>query len=139
MATRTVKIKGSAYSTADDVSITVVYNGATVYEGVVPTTVDTVVPSAQPSDSANWDGELATFTTTTDLTGSIPMTILVTSGTLFFATLEMNYIGPVLGVEPTDPAVDMNKDDPSTFTNVVVTSTTEHFGEVNVNSEETDG
>lgn len=139
MATRTIKVMGSAYATSGDVTITVAYNGSTVYTGTVPTTAVEVLPTHQPNADINWFDTLCSFNSTTDVSGEIPMTITVSGGTVFFSTLHMNYLGPIMGVEPTDPAVEMNKDDPSTFTDVVVTPTVEHFGDPNTNSLATDG
>jgi len=81
MATRTYKIKGFAYGETD-VSVTIKFNNETVYTGAINTVA---------SFDDGTISELASFTADTSVTGNIPMSILVNSGTLAFTGLEANY------------------------------------------------
>jgi hypothetical protein len=139
MVTRTVKIMGSAYSTAGDVSITVDYNGSRVFTGSVPTTVVDVLPIKQPNPTSSWEQALGLFETDTDITGTIPVIVTVTNGRLFFGHFWMNYNGPLVEKEQVDPNIPIDPDNPSTYRWVTVADTQSNFGDPNYNSVETDG
>ena len=124
MVARTVKIMGSAYSTGTTVTVDFEYNGNIVCSGPVPTIVQNPVPAAQPDTSDNWEQELGTFVTDTDITGQIPCKITVTGGTVFFAHLWMNYRQNNY----------TNSDGPPTPVPPI-----EIFGDPNFNTVETDG
>jgi hypothetical protein len=139
MVTRTVKIMGSAYSTAGNVSITVDYNGSRVFSGPVATTIVDVLPLNQPNTDPNWEHELGLFETDTDVTGTVPVTITVTNGRMFFGHFWMNYIGPVVEREQVDPDIPIDPEDPSTYRWVVVVGTQYNYGDPNTNTIESDG
>jgi len=139
MVTRTVKIMGSAFSTAGDVSITVDYNGSRVFTGTVPTTIVDVLPVAQPDLVPNWEQGLGFFETDTNTTGTIPVIVTVTNGRLFFGHFWMNYIGPLTVREQVDPMIPIDPNDPSTYKWVTAADTQSNFGDPNTNSVETDG
>jgi hypothetical protein len=120
MATRTIKFNGKAYSTTGDVSVTLNFNGSQVYSGTV-TTVSGETPT-KPIDT----DVLFTFETTTDVTGSIPLSISVTGGSLMFDSLFGNYSGKE--VDNTDP------DNP-----IVVNPPEEVWSDMNTNTVASDG
>ena len=93
MATRTIKFMGKAYSTEGDVSVIVNFNGLEVYSGTV-TTINSEVPK-RPTESE----QLFTFTASTDVTGSIPVTIACSGGTLVFNDLLGNYTGYTIATD----------------------------------------
>ena len=124
MVARTVKIRGTAYSTGATVNVDFEYNGNTVYSGPVSTIVQNPVPAEQPNTNDDWVQELATFITDTDITGQIPCKITATGGTVFFAHMWMNYTGNLLA----------HSDGPPTPIPPI-----EMFGEPNINTVETDG
>jgi len=94
MTQRIVKFYGQAFSTTGDpVHILCKYNNIIVFDDVVTTSQVDVLP-------AHFGGtpiELFLFTTTMNLTGSIPIEVLPTGGKLFFVHLFMNF-----GITSTD-------------------------------------
>lgn len=127
MATRTIRFMGNAYSTEGDVSVTVNFNNVEVYSGTV-TTVNSEVP-AHPSEST----QLFSFTVSTDVTGSIPMTIAVTGGTLIFNDLIGNYIGYTLETDDQGKRVVVDG------AYVVEVAPVDSYGDLNNNTVESDG
>lgn len=127
MATRTIRFMGNAYSTEGDVSVTVNFNGSEVYSGTVPTRNSEVPP--QPSEAV----QLFTFTVSTDVTGSVPMTISSSGGTCIFNDLIGNYTGYTL---ETDEAGDFVVVDGAY---VVTVAPVDTYGDLNYNSAESDG
>lgn len=127
MATRTIRFIGNAYSTEGDVSVTVNFNDVEVYSGTV-NTVNSEVPE-QPTESE----QLFTFTASTDVTGSIPMTVSSSGGTLVFNDLIGNYTGYTLA---TDEAGDRVVVDGAYVVEVAPVDT---YGDLNLNTAESDG
>lgn len=126
MATRTIKLMGNAYSTEGDVSLVVNFNNSEVFNGTV-----TTVASAPPSKGGN-GVELATWTIDTSVTGSVPLTIAVSGGSLLFNNLIGNYSGYTLqGTDYVPDVVD--------GAYVVTVAPDAYFGELNVNTVESDG
>jgi len=140
MVARTVKIMGSAYSTGTTVTVDFEYNGNIVCSGPVPTIVQNPVPAAQPDTSDNWEQELGTFVTDTDITGQIPCKITVTGGTVFFAHMWMNYTGNVI-VTPNYPVTPVPPMEFLSDTDITVTPVPpiEYFSDPSINTVETDG
>jgi hypothetical protein len=127
MATRTIRFMGKAYSTDGDVSAVVNFNGVEVYSGPV-NTVNSEVPE-QPTESE----QLFTFTTSTDVTGSIPITVACSGGTLVFNDLIGNYTGYTL---ERDEAGDLVVVDDAYVVEVAPVDTN---GDLNFNTAESDG
>lgn len=127
MVTRTVQCVGSAYSTDGDVNVQMIYNGVEVYNGAVETNVVDVLPVNQPDTSDNWQTVLFEFTTDTDITGEIPMSITVTNGKIFFGHLWMNYSGPKLAYNDTTETWD------------IAIPTQNYYTDPNTNTVESDG
>jgi hypothetical protein len=130
MATRTIKFIGKAYSTEGDVSVVVNFNSVEVYSGTV-TTVNSECPQ-KPLSGENND-ELFTFDISTDISGSIPLTIAVSNGTLVFFDLIGNYTGYTL---ETDEAGDPVIVDGAYVVDVAPVDT---YGDLNLNTVESDG
>ena len=130
MVARTAKFMGSAYSTGSTISLEVEYNGNIVYAGSIPAVTQDPLPVQQPDMSDDWQQELFTFTTDTDITGEMPMKITVTNGTLFFSHLWMNYTGNYI-LEP-DPS------DPTKFVAVPIPPV-DYYDDPNTNTNESDG
>ena len=139
MTTRTVKIMGSAYSSSGNVSIAVDYNESRVFTGDIPTINVDVIPIAQPNEASNWQQELGLFETDTETTGSIPVTVAVTNGKLFFGHFWMNHLGSIWEREQIDPEIPIDPADPSTYTWVQTLDTQSNYGGPNTNSVESDG
>ena len=139
MVARIVKIMGSAYATSGNVSLAVDYNGSRVFTGEVPTTTVPVLPINQPSTEPTWEQELGLFETDTDTTGTIPVKITVTNGRIFFGHFWMNYVGPKIELEQTDPNIPIDLNDPSTYRRVIVADTQSNFNDPNFNTVESDG
>lgn len=87
MATRTIKLIGKAYATSGNVSLTVNFNNVQVHNGTVTTT-----NGASPN-TGQTGSELISWTVDTNTTGSIPLSIAVSGGTLHFTDLRGNYVG----------------------------------------------
>ena len=126
MATRTIRFMGSAYSTEGDVSVTVNFNGVEVYSGTV-NTINSEVPDFPEAV------QLFTFTASTDVTGSIPLIISCTGGTLVFNNLIGNYTGCTI-----------ERDEDGAFVvvdgaYVVSVAPVDTYGELNYNTIESDG
>lgn len=126
MATRTLKLMGKAYSTSGDVSIAVNFNNTQVFNGIVPT-----VDASAPGDKET-PVELATWTVDTSVTGSVPLSITVSNGTFDFTNIAGNYCGYVL--QETDGVPDIVDGQ-----YVVLTTPSDHFDDLNINSLESDG
>lgn len=137
MVQRIVKLMGRAYTTGGAVTAQVSYNGAEVINTSVTASTVTVIPMAP--DPTDVEIELATFETTTDITGQIPMTVTATGGTIFFANLWMNYSGYTSEMQATDPNVPIDPANPSTFTWVVTVQPDSCYGDPNTNTVESDG
>ncbi len=90
MATRIFKFYGRAYSDSDPVSVTATFNGEQVHSGPVPT-FNQLPPNQKSLDDPGL--VMFEYTGSTDLSGNIPLTLLVTNGTLFFGTIHANYSG----------------------------------------------
>jgi hypothetical protein len=130
MVARTAKIMGSAYSTQSTITIEVEYNGNIVYSGTMPAITQNPTPITQPNTNPNWESELGTFVTDTDITGQIPCRITVTNGTLFFGHFWMNYTGNVIYTPNSNPP-------PEYITTPV--APIELFSDPNINTVESDG
>jgi hypothetical protein len=138
MITRQVKIKGIAYSTTGNVSITVDYNGTRVFDGIVPTNVVEQFPDEyDPPDCT--DSVLGTFDIDIEPTGTIPVVVTVQNGLVFFNQFLMNYVGPKREQHRTDPDVPIDVNIPSSWTSAVLLTTDQHYGEPNINTIESDG
>ena len=127
MATRTIRFIGKAYSTEGDVSVVVNFNNIEVYSGTV-ITENSECPSI-PRESE----QLFTFTTSTDVTGSIPLTIAVTGGTFVFVNLLGNYTSYTLATNEAGERVVVDG------AYVVEVAPVDAYGELNNNNTETDG
>jgi hypothetical protein len=138
MVQRIVKMMGGAYSTGGDLQILATYNGIEFVNGSVPTTVVNRIPAPAALPVPALD-ELALFETTTEATGSIPVTISVTGGTLFFSNFWMNYSGWSQQRQATDPNVPIDPNDPSTFNWVVTVYPDSYYGDPNTNTQASDG
>lgn len=97
MADRTIKMYGKAYGS--NVSITVNFNNTEVFNGTV-TSTDTDYDYTVPWIDMD---ELCSFTVSTDLTGDVPVSILVNGGVLVYHTAHANYGGPVFSFEYPNP------------------------------------
>lgn len=126
MATRTIRFMGSAYSTEGDVSVIVNFNGVEVYSGTV-NTINSEVPAFPEST------QLFTFTVSTDVTGTIPLTITSSGGTLVFNNLIGNYVGYTLSENEIGEPVIINGD------YVVEVAPVDTYGDLNYNTLESDG
>jgi hypothetical protein len=124
MATRIFKFYGQAFSPTGDAAINVTFNGVNIHSGSVPT-----INSSSPQQATDTTRELFQtvklfeYTGSTDLVGNIPFELHVTSGTVFFGTIEANYSGYEI-------------DD---VTETVTTPPENYWFDVNNNSAETDG
>jgi hypothetical protein len=103
MTTRTTKIFGQGFgSTPAEIAVTL--NGSTIYTGEVPT-LDQAVPGLPNLDLVNSVAELCSFEIGMDVSGILPMTCTVLSGTVIFAQINANYCviantDPVIGTGP---------------------------------------
>lgn len=116
MATRTIQLIGTAYSTSGDVSLVVNFNGTEVFNGTVTTT------NSEPPAQGSGGSALCTWTVDTDTTGSIPMSIAVSGGTLHFSDLQGNYVGYELAPDY-----------------AIIKNVEEVFGDLNNNTSSSDG
>lgn len=89
MTMRTVKIQGLAYG-ATPASITVTYNGETVFSGEVPTQ-DAPVPALPDLTLDSQLVDFCTFEIPVEAEGEFPMTCTVHSGTAVFGPILSNY------------------------------------------------
>lgn len=129
MATRTVKVIGRAYSTTGSVTLVINWNGSEVYNGTVPTVNGVIAERPDPADMQ----EVCNFTTTTDVTGDIPLSISASGGSLAFADLFGNYTG----YEGTAP--DAVTTEPVDFYYTMNYNTAESDGKNNVSLSPDDG
>ena len=121
---------GSTYSTGSTISLEVEYNNVVVFSGTIPATTQSPLPTAQPNTADDWEQELFTFETDTDLTGQVPSKITVNNGILFFAHVMMNYSGNhITETDPTDPAKKI----------VVPVAPVDYYADPNINTVESDG
>jgi hypothetical protein len=127
MATRTIKFMGKAYSTTGDVSLVVNFNSVEVFSGTV-NTVNSEVPEDAPESE-----QLFTFSLSTDTTGSIPLSVECTGGTLLFNNLLGNYTGYELQADEAGALVVVDD------AYVVETSPSDYYSDLNVNTPESDG
>jgi len=130
MVARTVKFMGSAYSTGTTATVQIEYNNAVVYSGTLPANTQDPLPVNQPDPNPDWEQELFSFVTDTDITGEIPMRISVTNGTVYFAHLWMNYCGNV--------KTEQDPNDPTKYSKVPVPPV-DFWGDPNTNTEASDG
>ena len=139
MGQRIVKLIGIAYSTNANVHVKMNYNDVEVFNSTVNTNIVDVVPSDPPitnQDIGGWSGqELIIFETTTETTGEIPVSIIVTGGTLFFGHFWMNYTGYTQVREATDPNVPIDPNNPSTFVWVTTVQPDSYYADPNTNTE----
>jgi hypothetical protein len=104
MTTRTTKIFGQGFgSTPAEIAVTL--NGSTIYAGEVPT-LDQSVPSLPNLDLVDSVAELCSFEIGMDVSGTLPMTCTVLSGTVIFAQIVANYCA----IANTDPVVGLGPD-----------------------------
>jgi len=89
MANRTVQILGQGYG-ANPAQITVTASGNTVFSGTV-NTLNQPVPSL-PNPDLELTNILCTFEIDQSFVGQIPMTCVVSSGTVIFAQINANYV-----------------------------------------------
>ena len=89
MANRTVQILGQGYGSSP-AQITVTANGNTVFSGTV-SAVDQPLPPL-PNLAITLSEILCTFEIDQAFTGQIPMTCVVSSGTVIFAQIFANYV-----------------------------------------------
>jgi hypothetical protein len=103
MTTRTVKIFGQGFgSTPAEISVTL--NENVIYTGEIPT-IDQPVYTLPNLEVANTVPQLCDFEIGMDVSGTIPMTCTVLSGTVIFAQILANYCvldntDPVIGSGP---------------------------------------
>lgn len=109
MANRTVQILGQGYG-ANAAEIAVTANGNTVFSGTV-NTVDQPLPQL-PNLEIELPNILCTFEIDQTFTGQIPMTCLVTAGTVIFADINANYSAMTNPVYTAEQLAILN--DPST-------------------------
>ena len=126
MATRTIKFMGSAYSLEGDVSVVVNFNNVEVYSGTVPT-AHGEVPEFPLSN------ELFTFTISTDVTGSIPLTITSSGGVLVFNSLHGNYVGYTISTDDNGKRIVVDG------AYVLEVAPVDTYDELNYNTVESDG
>lgn len=100
MATRIFRFYGRAYSLTDSVSVTATFNGEQVHLGPVPT-VNQVSPNQK--SLADPGPLMFEYIGSTELSGNIPLELLVTGGELFFGTIHANYSGYEDNIDRTDP------------------------------------
>lgn len=127
MATRTVRLVGTAYAETGSVSVRAVYNGVEIHNGTVTTINQTPVPVIQPNTDPNWYQTLVEFESTTDITGELPCVLEVTGGTLFFAHFKTNYAGGLWEPNGSNTGWEL------------VTPTASFFSDPNYNTVESDG
>jgi hypothetical protein len=125
MYPRIFKFYGKAFSHTGTVNVTATFNGTQVHSGPVVT-----VDSFPPGQNTGELDVLFEYTGTTDLSGNIPLELLVTNGTLFFGTVDANYSGMELSIDRTNPSAPVV---------TVITAPENFWGDVNRNSIETDG
>jgi hypothetical protein len=126
MATRTIKLLGKAYSADDNITLTINFNNTQVFTGNIAT------DGATPPVKGETGEEKATWTVDTSLSGSIPLSIDVSGGTFQFN----NLIGSHTGFELED-----GDDGWNVVANayVITTSPANYYGELNVNTADSDG
>jgi len=125
MTARTFRFYGKAFSKTGSVNVTATFNKIQIHSGTI-VTVDSF-PPVQITEELDL---LFEYTGTTDLSGNIPLELLVTNGTLFFGSVEANYSGKEVNVDRTNP------DAPIV---TVITPPENFWRDVNRNSIETDG
>lgn len=128
MAVRTYKLYGVAFAQGKQASITVNFNGTTVFSGSI-TTQNSAGPKFLIDHSA--ESLIAEWTSTTDLTGNVPVIINSSSGDFFWTRIHANYSGIKISYDP--PA------DPSNPVPVVETQPVDFYSDVNINDATTDG
>lgn len=103
MANRTIKIQGRAYGTEPS-AMTINCNGVAVFSGEIPTVIlkpGQRVPVMVPNMAVD-PIELCSFDIVKSVTGPVPMTVEVTSGSVLLSTVMSNYmltINPVYTLE----------------------------------------
>lgn len=137
MVQRIAKLIGGAYSTGGDVHVQGTYNGVEFINGPVITTVVDTLPA--PYEQVPALVELASFYTTMDATGQIPIVLTVTGGMFYFSHFWMNYTGSTWAKEPTNPAVPIDPNDPSTYIWVETVPPIDYYADPNTNTEASDG
>lgn len=123
MATRTLKLYGNGYAESGTVSIVVNFNGAEVFNGDVSTT------AGEAPTKPTVFNEICSWTEDTSLSGDIALSIAVTGGAFVFQDILGNYSGYEL-------------QSPLTIVDgayVVVTEPDAYYGELNINTTESDG
>jgi len=121
MATRTIRLIGTAYSTSGNVSLTVNFGGSQVFSGNVATT-----NSAAPVQPVDGDSNgVANWTVDTSVSGNQTLSIAVSGGTFHFCDLIGNYTGA--NVDRTGP------------TDVTITAPADWYDDLNQNTATFDG
>ena len=96
MANRTIRIYGKVWGDpSNPATISVNWNGQTVYNGAVETATgspDPRVPFASMTMLSSW-------TISTDVVGQVPFSIAVTNGSLVLNCFDGNYMGNVYNSE----------------------------------------
>ena len=85
MALRTFQLTGQAYSVTGDVSVLAKFNGVTVHDGIVPTTV-----SAEPDQSTARDVMIEFDLEDTIYNTVVPSSFVVSGGTFIVAGIKAN-------------------------------------------------
>ena len=131
MADRTIKLMGKAYASSGSVSLVVNWNGAEVHNGPVTTSTDTIPAQPAAGDMV----ELASWTISTDDTGSFPLSIAVSGGSLNFQQLNGNYSGSESHLTTADNEV------PGTLAGekVINVQPVDYYSDINHNNSASDG
>jgi hypothetical protein len=128
MATRTYQFFGRAYASAGQVTVTTTFNRIQRFSGPVTTNAG---PISLSSDVAL--DQLFTFDEDTSVTGSIPLQIQVTGGSLVFGIIRGNYTGIVDNTDyHADPVVPNYATPPEDYWDDVNNNTRASDGKDNV-------
>jgi hypothetical protein len=128
MAVRTYKLYGVAFAEGKPASLTIQFDGRTVFTGTVPTQ-NSASPKFLTSNSD--ESVIAQWTSTTDVTGTVPVAISASSGDFIWTQIHANYSGIRISYDP--PA------DPANPVPVIETQPIDFYRDVNVNDSNSDG
>jgi hypothetical protein len=98
MINRTFKFYGKAFSDLDPVFVTATFNNVQIHSGPVPTS-----NSWENFSNFKLTDVLFEFVGPIDLTGQIPLTLVVNNGQVKFGSVWANYSGMKVEIDNTDP------------------------------------
>ena len=100
MPTRSFKLNALGFSTTGNINISVSVNNSTVFSGNVPATLTSNTPSESDlySLTRNQSNQMCDFTLDSTVNGTVPLSITVNTGDLYFSNLVSNYTAKVIRV-----------------------------------------